>query len=86
MRELLLLESSDWPYMVAKDRAKKYATERFDGHLARFKELAGALEQEESERAIELLVEIEETDNVFPELNPETVAYRSGDPGGETEV
>ncbi len=31
-RELLALQASDWPFMVARDIAAPYARERFDGH------------------------------------------------------
>jgi predicted glycosyl hydrolase (DUF1957 family) len=36
LRELQLLQSSDWTFMVARDTAAQYARERFDGHLANF--------------------------------------------------
>ncbi len=72
-REVLLLESSDWPYMVAKDRAKEYAIERFRAHLERFGLIAGALERGEPEAAEPELCEIEEMDNIFQQLDLETV-------------
>lgn len=68
-REVLLLESSDWPYMVAKERAKKYATERFNTHLERFRGISDALESGEPGRTITLLSEVEEADNIFAELD-----------------
>ncbi|MBN1288708.1 MAG: glycoside hydrolase family 57 protein [Actinobacteria bacterium] len=64
-RELLLLESSDWPFMVAKDRAKKYATERFNNHLERFDIIVGALEKGNLESIRKELEEIENLDNIF---------------------
>lgn len=73
-RELLLLESSDWPYMVAKDRASEYAIERFRSHLERYGELAGALECEELEQIESRLCEIEDVDNIFAKLDLETVS------------
>jgi 1,4-alpha-glucan branching enzyme len=33
VRELLALQASDWPFMVARGVAVPYARERFDGHL-----------------------------------------------------
>mgnify|MGYP006137796001 CR=1 FL=1 len=39
-RELLLLQSSDWPFLVTTGQAKEYATQRFNEHVARFNELA----------------------------------------------
>ncbi len=78
-RELLLLESSDWPYMVAKDRAKEYSIERFKTHLERFREVAGALERGELKEEEPRLSEIEEVDNLFSPLDLETV-FGPGDP------
>lgn len=68
-REVLLLESSDWPYMVAKDRASNYATQRFNSHLERFRGLARALEGGDVERQMGLVSEVEEVDRVFPRLD-----------------
>lgn len=68
-REALLLESSDWQYMVAKERAKEYSIERFQTHLERFKTVAGALERGELEKEESRLAEIEEVDNPFSPLD-----------------
>lgn len=35
-RQLSLLQASDWPFLITRDRASQYATERVAGHLARF--------------------------------------------------
>jgi len=67
-REILLLESSDWPYMVAKNRARKYATQRFLTHLERFRQIAEAVEGGRDQE-ISNLSEIEETDRIFVELD-----------------
>ena len=40
-RELALLAASDWPFMVTRGNAPEYAFERFEGHLAAVRELAG---------------------------------------------
>ena len=80
-REVLLLESSDWPYMVAKDRAKKYATQRFSTHLERFWQIAEAIGGD-IDREIANLSEIEETDRIFVGLDLGVVS--KGDaPAGE---
>lgn len=42
-RELLLLQSSDWPFLVTTGQAKDYAIERFREHQTRFDVLAGML-------------------------------------------
>lgn len=41
-RELLLLEASDWPFLVTTRQAKEYAEERFLRHLEDFETLARA--------------------------------------------
>lgn len=68
-RELMLLESSDWPYMVAKDRARDYAIERFRTHLGRFGHLAEAMETGGVNGIEKALGEIEEADNIFAGLD-----------------
>ena len=65
-RELLLLESSDWPFLVTTGQAKDYAIERFEGHLNRFRELTAMLD---SGLIVEKrLKELEEIDNCFPDV------------------
>ncbi len=64
-REVLILEASDWPYMVARKRAKEYATQRFKTHLERFWSISAALESGDMEQTKELLREIEEVDKIF---------------------
>lgn len=44
LRELLLAQSSDWPYMIVRGENAAYAWERFDGHLQRMEPLLRALE------------------------------------------
>ena len=68
-RELLLLESSDWPFLVTTGQAKDYAIERFNTHHERFKTLADMLKSGQYEEA--KIAEIENTDNCFPDINPE---------------
>jgi 1,4-alpha-glucan branching enzyme len=65
-RELLLLESSDWPFLVTTGQAKQYAVERFKGHHDRFRELvamvlSGSVNEER-------LREFEDLDNPFPDV------------------
>jgi 1,4-alpha-glucan branching enzyme len=80
-REVLLLESSDWPYMVAKDRARDYAIDRFRTHLERFKKLAAALESGEVDGIETALSEIEEADNLFAKLDLGVVSGHEGPAG-----
>jgi len=35
-RELLLLQASDWPFVIARDQADDYGVKRFMGHVSRF--------------------------------------------------
>src|SRR5690606_27245521 len=44
-RELLLLESSDWPFLVTTGQARQYAIQRFSQHLERFNDLADSVER-----------------------------------------
>lgn len=77
-REVLLMESSDWPYMVAKDRASNYATQRFNIHLERFRLLAGALASGDADRETGLVSEVEELDRIFACLDLDVVSGRGG--------
>jgi 1,4-alpha-glucan branching enzyme len=43
-RELLLLQSSDWPFLVSTGQAREYAVERFRSHLERFETLVTSVE------------------------------------------
>ena len=65
-RELLLLESSDWPFLVTTGQAKEYALQRFNSHLERFQELIGSVEAGQPDRA--LADELWEKDKVFPDV------------------
>jgi 1,4-alpha-glucan branching enzyme len=81
-RELLLLESSDWPFLVTTGQAKEYAAERFTEHLARFNELADLAEagQPLNEEQRKLLQGLRERDNPFPDIDYRIFAARQGQP------
>jgi 1,4-alpha-glucan branching enzyme len=70
-RELVLLESSDWPFLISTGQAKEYAISRFQQHLARFNVLAGFIERGEPLKAAdqEFLATAENDDNPFPEID-----------------
>lgn len=68
-RELLLLESSDWPFLVTTGQAKQYAIERFQGHQFRFEQLASMLQSGNFDE--KTIAEFEDIDNCFPDVNPE---------------
>lgn len=74
-RELLLLESSDWQFLITTGAARDYAEARFTTHNDQFNEVKaiweafesnGHLTQAENAR----LAEIERRDNVFPHIDP----------------
>jgi 1,4-alpha-glucan branching enzyme len=66
-RELLLLQSSDWPFLVTTGQAGKYAVRRFLQHVERFNKLLSQTNLENPDRAI--LEDIWERDKVFPEID-----------------
>lgn len=68
MRELLLLEASDWPFLVDTGQAVEYAQERYADHAKRFNELGRMLSQEVVD--YDRLAELEALDNPFPEADP----------------
>ena len=75
-RELLLLESSDWQFLMTTGAARDYAERRFREHDEAFGQLhrlwhawrgAGALDQP----GLDVLVALEAQDSLFPDVNPE---------------
>jgi len=48
-RELLLLQASDWPFVIARDQADDYGIKRFMGHVARFENLTDIAENTASD-------------------------------------
>jgi 1,4-alpha-glucan branching enzyme len=69
-RELLLLQASDWPFLVTTGQAKEYAIERFNGHVERFHRLAEITEAGEvSPQARSLAEEYFALDNIFPKID-----------------
>ncbi|MEO9255457.1 MAG: 1,4-alpha-glucan branching protein domain-containing protein, partial [Tepidiformaceae bacterium] len=68
-RELLLLQSSDWQFLMTTGQAHDYAIERFNSHAGRFDELASAIETN-SPGLKALTTEYASLDNPFPQINP----------------
>jgi 1,4-alpha-glucan branching enzyme len=66
-RELLLLQSSDWPFLVTTFQAKDYAIERFTGHQENFWKLVRMLETNRIDEAA--LQALESKDNPFPNID-----------------
>lgn len=81
-RELLLLQSSDWPFLVDTGQAVEYAVERFQGHLARFNRLTLLLDEETLEEEDHLfLQECQHLDNPFLNVDYRVFAGREGQAG-----
>lgn len=75
-RELLLLESSDWPFLVTTGQARAYAELRFTQHAERFDELAAQIERGTIDRA--LVDDLCERDKVFADIQIQDFAAREG--------
>ncbi|MHB1296156.1 MAG: 1,4-alpha-glucan branching protein domain-containing protein [Anaerolineae bacterium] len=80
-RELLLLESSDWPFLVTTGQARQYAIERFRSHVGRFEHLAGLLEAQELQEALRVAREYYELDKVFSDIDYRWFGERQGRAG-----
>jgi 1,4-alpha-glucan branching enzyme len=74
-RELLLLESSDWQFLITTEAARDYAEQRFLTHLEQFREAQqvwdefvekGSLAPESEQR----LADLERRDSLFAEIDP----------------
>jgi len=66
-RELLLLQSSDWPFLVTTGQAREYAIQRFNQHLERFNKLVDSLDSGSPDRA--LAESYYELDKLFSEID-----------------
>ncbi|MFC1641774.1 glycoside hydrolase family 57 protein [Myxococcota bacterium] len=66
-RELLLAQSSDWPFAITNGTTEQYATRRFWDHLSRCHELLSDLEGGTVNE--EKLGALEHMDAIFPELD-----------------
>ncbi|HEY9713175.1 MAG TPA: 1,4-alpha-glucan branching protein domain-containing protein, partial [Chroococcales cyanobacterium] len=67
-REVLLIESSDWPFLVTTGQAKQYAIERFNKHVERFDQLVEMIHNSSIDE--QKLFEIEDIDNCFKDISP----------------
>lgn len=67
-RELLLLQSSDWPFLVTTGQAREYAIQRFSQHVERFNRLAQSLEDGTPD--VDFAQEVYNLDRVFPDIDP----------------
>ncbi len=86
-RELLLLQSSDWPFLVTTGQAKEYATERFQEHLARYDQLCAIAERgTPTSEDMVFTAALRERDNPFPAVNYAEWAPRQGFAGSARET
>jgi 1,4-alpha-glucan branching enzyme len=67
-RELLLAQSSDWPFILRTGTSPEYARRRVKDHLLRFIALHEQLTQTRVDEA--WLLQVEARDNLFPNVNP----------------
>lgn len=67
VRELMLMQSSDWPFLVTTGQAREYAIQRFNQHYERFSKLADSLDQGAPDSR--LAAEYWELDKVFPDVD-----------------
>jgi len=70
-RELILMEGSDWPFLLYTEQAKEYANQRFHHHHQRFLKLRWAAKNFDDKNRLTLreLENIEEVDSCFQEIN-----------------
>jgi 1,4-alpha-glucan branching enzyme len=66
-RELLLAQSSDWAFIMKTGTAVDYAASRTKQHILRFRRLYHDIKRESID--IGWLSELENKDNLFPELD-----------------
>ncbi len=75
-RELLLLESSDWQFLITTGTARDYADRRFNTHLGAFNQLFAIWRSVRETRDLNQdqllqLSNLETRDSLFPEISPE---------------
>lgn len=69
-REKLLLESSDWPFLITTGQARDYGYNRFNQHLDHFNKLLGLLKIKEPKvEEFSILKSLEEKDSLFPYID-----------------
>ncbi|MEP7290768.1 MAG: 1,4-alpha-glucan branching protein domain-containing protein [Chloroflexota bacterium] len=66
-REVLLLQSSDWQFLITTGQGRAYAVRRFTEHAERFARLAASLEA--GAPSVELAQAYHDEDNLFAEVD-----------------
>ena len=78
-RELLLLQSSDWPFLISTGQARFYAENRFLEHVNRFQQLADIAEAGRPDKAaLALCHQLWELDKIFPDIDYRSFAEKEG--------
>lgn len=66
-RELMLAESSDWPFIIKNNTTVNYAVKRINTHFDRFNRLYDDITKDTID--LKMLTKFEELDNIFPNIN-----------------
>ena len=74
-RELLLLQSSDWQFLITTGAARDYAEQRFSTHAEQFAELVELWQQLQTQGELgggqgDRLAQIEARDSLFAGIDP----------------
>jgi len=76
---LILLQSSDWPFLITTGQARVYAENRFLEHVNRFQQLADIAEAGRPDKAaLPLCRQLWELDKIFPDIDYHSFAQREG--------
>lgn len=67
VRELMLAESSDWPFIIKSHTAVEYAVKRVNNHVDRFNKLYDSITRDTVD--LKYLSRLEELDNIFPNID-----------------
>ena len=76
VRELLLAQSSDWPFIISNGTSSEYAARRVKDHVSRFHYLAEGIESNDIDE--EYLSTLELMDNIFPDADYRHFRPKSG--------
>ena len=86
-RELLLLQSSDWQFIISTGAVADYAIRRFNGHADAFDRLYDAIEaglaSGDLTNALNMAFELREQDDLFPDVLESVRAVLKGVGKGE---
>jgi 1,4-alpha-glucan branching enzyme len=73
-RSLLLLQSSDWQFIISTGEVDDYAIKRFNGHLNDCRQLldvlGSAVNGERIEEGVQLAAVLQQRDDIFPDIIP----------------